>query len=294
VTGDRIASAVQLACLLEASAPKPGNVSPGRPFRDTTHEDFLASAAAIGPAFSRVGDRTLGATILDAVQATRQWTNANTNLGIILLLAPLARAAADGGPLRARLREVLAATTVHDAELAYEAIRLAAPGGLGSAAAEDVRERPSVTLREAMTLAADRDAVAGEWTSDFTRTFETGVPAIRAARAAGLTWADATVEGFLTLLAAAPDTLIARKLGADIARNVSRDAAAVLAAGGPRTPAGREGLERLDAALRDPLNRRNPGTTADLTAAALLVVILEPGMPDVRTFPAHDTADERR
>ena len=88
---DAVASAVQFACLLEASAPKPGNVSPGRPFHDMRYEDFLASAAAIGPAFTRAGERGLGATILEAVEATRRWTRANTNLGIILLAAPRAR-----------------------------------------------------------------------------------------------------------------------------------------------------------------------------------------------------------
>ena len=294
MTDDRIAAAVQLACLLEASAPKPGNVSPGRPFRDTTYEDFLASAAAIGPAFGRVSERSLGATILDAVRATREWTGANTNLGIILLLAPIARAAADGGPLQERLREVLAETTVSDAELAYEAIRLAAPGGLGTAAAEDVRERPSVALREAMALAAHRDAIAAEWASGFERTFGTGAPAIRAAREAGLGWADATLEGFLALLASAPDTLIVRKLGLEAARDASRDAARVLADGGPRTAAGREGLARLDVALRDPHNRRTPGATADLTAAALLVIILERQAPGARASAAREAARTRR
>src|SRR5688500_4010455 len=91
-----IAAAVQLACLLEVSAPKPGNVSPGRHFADTRYEDFLASAAAIGAPFAGAGTRPLGATIRLAVEATSRWCRSNTNLGIVLLLAPLARAAASG------------------------------------------------------------------------------------------------------------------------------------------------------------------------------------------------------
>src|SRR3989442_1190993 len=128
-----IATAAQLACLLEASAPKPGNVHPGAAFRDTHYEDYLASAAAIGPAVARAGDQPLGRTILDAVTATRRWTTANTNLGIVLLLAPLARAALRPGtaPLRARLPATLTATTARDAPDAYAAIRPAAPGGAG-------------------------------------------------------------------------------------------------------------------------------------------------------------------
>jgi triphosphoribosyl-dephospho-CoA synthase len=275
VTPERIAAAAQLACLLEAGAAKPGNVSPGRPFHDTSWEDFAASAAAIGPAFLQAHARDVGATVLDAVRATRAWTRANTNLGIVLLLAPLARAAAGGGPLPAALAGVLAGTTVRDAALAYEAIRLAAPGGLGEAPAEDVRGAPTVTLLEAMRLAAHRDAVASEWATGFARTFATGAPALRAALEDGLPWAQATTEAFLALLAQAPDTLIARKLGAEGALEVTRAAAAALAEGGVRTTVGRERIARLDAELRDPRNRRNPGATADLTAAALFVVILE-------------------
>src|SRR5712691_9832840 len=88
-----IATAAQLACLLEASAPKPGNVSPGRHFADVRYEDFLASAAAIGEPLAGAGVRTVGATVRLAVDATARWTGSNTNLGIVLLLAPLARAA---------------------------------------------------------------------------------------------------------------------------------------------------------------------------------------------------------
>jgi triphosphoribosyl-dephospho-CoA synthase len=284
VTGEEIAAAAQLAALLEASAPKPGNVSPGRPFHDTTFEDFAASAVAIGPAIARAGDRPLGATVRAAIEATRRMTRRNTNLGIVLLLAPLARAAfrvAAPAPgtdaLRPGVACVLRETTVEDAAEAYAAIRLAAPGGLGHAEREDVGGVPTVTLREAMALAAERDSVAREWATDFALTFEVGAPALRAARRAGQNWSAATVEAFLALLAAAPDTLIARKLGTVAAQGVSRRAAEVRAAGGAATPDGRARLAALDSELRDPRNQRNPGTTADLTAAALFVVIIEDG-----------------
>jgi triphosphoribosyl-dephospho-CoA synthase len=271
-----IAAAVQLACLFEVSAPKPGNVSPGLHFHDTRYEDFLASAVAIGPALGSAGSRPLGATIRTAMEATARWTRANTNLGIVLLLAPLARAAArSGGALRARLARVLDETTVADANDVYAAIRLARPGGLGHAAVEDVAAAPSVTLREAMNLAAERDAVAREYVTDFVMTFEIGVPALRKARADGLPWADATVETYLRLLAVQPDTHVARKLGPEAAAAVSRRAKEVLEAGGVRSPAGRAAIAAFDAELRDATNSRNPGTTADLTCAALFVIIIE-------------------
>ncbi len=277
-TPAEVAAAAQLACLLEVSAPKPGNVSPDRHFHDTRYEDFLASAVAIGPALLDAGSHRVGAIVRRAVEDTRRWTTSNTNLGIVLLLAPLAKAAQlSGGTLRERLSRVLEGTTVLDAEEVYAAIRRAHPGGLGEAAAEDVSNPPSVSLRDAMRLAADRDAIAREYVTDFALTFEVGVPALRAALDERLSWGDASVDAYLRLLDATPDTHIGRKLGAKEAEAVSVRAREVLKAGGTRTTAGRAALAQLDAELRDPRNRRNPGATADLTCAAIFVVILEGG-----------------
>ncbi len=279
MTREQIAAAAQLACLLEASAPKPGNVSPGIAFHDTRYEDFLASAAAIAPAFLEAGVFPVGETIRRAIEDTRRWTGANTNLGIVLLLAPLARAAHASSPkaLRDRVREVIGATTVSDATSVYSAIRLARPGGLGQVAAEDVAVAPTVTLATAMALAADRDDIAREYVTAFARTFTVGAPALTKARSVGLDWPDAIVECYLALLADAPDTLIARKLGADAADAVRDRAIAIRAAGGMRSDAGRRAVASFDLELRDSRNSRNPGTTADITAAAVFVVLLNSG-----------------
>src|SRR5213080_3246584 len=187
-----VAAAAQLACLLEASAPKPGNVSPFASFRDATYEDFLASAAAIGPALLMAGERSLGATIRAGVEATARWAPSNTNLGLVLLLAPLARAALTpgGASLRDRLAATLAATTVADARDTYAAIRLSAPGGLGRAPDQDVAGTPTATLRDVMAMAVERDAIAREYASDFRTTFELGAPTLRAALADRLPWRD--------------------------------------------------------------------------------------------------------
>ena len=257
MTNDFIASAAQLACLLEVSAPKPGNVSPGRHFHDARYEDFLASAAAIGPAFA--ADLPLGATIHAAIRATTQWSRSNTNLGMVLLLAPLACAA----KMRRSVRTVLANTTVEDAREVYAAIRLARPGGLGTANEQDVAAEPNVTLTEAMRLAADRDSIAAEYATDYRITFEIGAPAMVVAVEQG--WEEATVLTYLTLLAEVPDTHIRRKHGAAVADQVSREARKALSAGP-------EGRAQFDQQLR--AEKLNPGATADLTTAALYVALL--------------------
>lgn len=281
MTPSELSVLTTLACLIEAGAPKPGNVSPGRPYRYMCYEDFVASAVAVGPELGMAGERSLGATILAAIRATRRWTPSNTNLGMILLLAPIVRAVRrpglPAGGLRAMVAAELEETTVEDARLAYTAIRETHPGGLGHSGTEDVAGDPTVSLKAAMWLARDRDVIAREYVTDFALTFEVGAPAVRAAREAGLDWSDTTVEAFLVLLAREPDTLIARKLGRPAAERVQGEAERILASGGVRTHAGRAALAAFDADLRDTQNSRNPGTTADLTAAALLVTLIEDG-----------------
>jgi triphosphoribosyl-dephospho-CoA synthase len=274
-----VAAAAQLACLLEVSAPKPGNVSPGEHFADARYEHFLASAAAIGLPFADAGEQPLGVTIRKAVEATTRWTRSNTNLGMILLLAPLARAALlyRRPDLRGAVREVLNATTWEDARHTYAAIRLASPGGLGRVPAEDVTREPNVTLLEAMQLATNRDGIAREYVTAYETTFMAGVPAVRAARRAGLTWDDTVVETFLTVLAARPDTHIVRRGGEELARAVSQRAKEALRAGGIRSEDGRNAITEMDVFLRSDGNVANPGTSADLTAAALFVFLLNGG-----------------
>jgi triphosphoribosyl-dephospho-CoA synthase len=176
--------------------------------------------------------------------------------------------------LRDAVRDVLAETTVDDAREVYAAIRRAAHGGLGRVDTQDVAGEPTLTLVEVMRLAADRDSIAREYATGFELTFEAAAPALEAARRDGLSWNDAIVETFLTLLAETPDTHIARRGGAALAADVSARARAALAAGGVRSASGRRAVDEMDRALRGERHRANPGTTADLTAAAIFVVLL--------------------
>jgi triphosphoribosyl-dephospho-CoA synthase len=272
---EAVAGAAQLACVLEASAEKPGNITPRHDFTDTTYEDMLRSAIALGPELGRAAERGVGETVLAAVRATRRVAGANTNLGIALLLAPLARAALLGGDLRGRVEETLGALTLDDSRAAYEAIRLAGAGGLDEPVEHDVRAAPTIGLREAMAAAAERDSVAAEYATGFAVTFDRGLPALDRALEAGLRPRVAIVELFLELLAAVPDTLIARKRGRTEAGRVSAAAAAVLQTGGVRTGTGRDAIDGLDAVLRRDRNALNPGTTADLVTAVLFVALHE-------------------
>jgi len=289
--GRRIARLVQEACIREVCAPKPGNVNREHDFRDATLEEYLVSAVAIGPAFEDGPRLGVGQIVLRAVRESRARVRSNTNLGLVLLLAPLAKAAAaapavpesgglpGSGRVRESLRGVLRSLTVEDARLVYEAIRLALPGAMGRVPSEDVAGTPSVTLLEAMEMAEGRDSVAKEYATDFEIVYGTGLPALGESLVRGGGGALAAVEAFLAILGRVPDTLIARKKGMEAARGVSRQAREVVACGGTRTPRGRRLLAELDALLRSDSNGLNPGTTADLTAAALFLALLDAEAP---------------
>jgi triphosphoribosyl-dephospho-CoA synthase len=253
------------------SAPKPGNITPEHDFADTTYADMVRSAIALGPVFARrrARRRGVGELIADAVSATARVTTANTNLGIVLLFAPLVRAEAirlPGESLRSAAERVLGELDVDDATAAFAAIVQAHPGGLGEAPEHDVRAPPSVSLREAMAAAAHRDSIASEYASGYAIVFDTGLPLLGAALAGCGRTLDAIVSLHVGLLAAHPDTLIERKAGASAARAVTAAAREVRA--GTRT------LAELDASLRGPDHRLNPGTTADLVAGTLLAALL--------------------
>ncbi len=266
---------VTLACLLELAAPKPGNVHRGADFEDMTFGDLVASAVAIAPVMQVAGETSLGETVLNAVQATQALVDQNTNLGIILLLAPIAKAHSQGvdgvEELRAATRQVLRALTPEDCRDVYQAIRSARPGGLGNVDVADVHGEAPRDLIEAMRLASGRDAIAQQYVSDFATIFERVVPWLAATQLAGWSLPLGIVHVQMQLMSEFPDSLIARKCGEDTARQAAVLAASVLANGDPHSEPYRRSLADLDFWLRSDGHRRNPGTTADLIAAGLFV-----------------------
>jgi triphosphoribosyl-dephospho-CoA synthase len=256
------------ACATELAALKPGNVHRFAPGHGMATDDFLRSAVAAAPPLCRPG-ATLGDRILGAVTATRAAIGQNTNLGIVLLCAPLAQAAEIGPNLYTAVGAVIAGSTLADAGQVFRAIVLAAPGGLGTATRHDVHAPAAVRLPDAMAEAAPRDSIARQWTTGFADVLDAGLPAFDAALArwGEETWA--ATDAYLRFLAILPDSHVARKHGTESAEAVRREAAAVLArldaTAEPQTLA--PGLLAWDADLK----RRglNPGTSADLTVATI-------------------------
>ncbi len=262
----------QTACLWEATARKAGNVHRFQDFADLTYLDFALSAAAIAPILSQAPGQPVGQTVLQCIQATRQVVQSNSNLGMVLLLAPLS-AVPEGEDLRAGLVRILADLSQEDARQVYQAIRLARPGGLGEVAEQDVRQEPTGSLRDVMRLAEDRDRIARQYCTDFADIFEEAAPAIVHGLQELGTLEGAIIQAQLHLLAAFPDSLIARKRGIEEAEDVGWRAQHVLDEGWPLERAGWIAYAELDAWLRAEGHQRNPGTTADLLTAALFVLL---------------------
>jgi len=270
-----IADAFIHACRAELASLKPGNV---HDFADGHRMDtamFIASAEAAAP-FIADPALTIGARIEQAVSASLAAAGCNTNLGIILLCAPLACAAQSGnGPLRVHLDDCLDHTTVADAQAVYRAIQTANPAGLGTAPAHDVAGIPTVTLLAAMTAARDHDRIANAYANDFADLFDLALPALHTARISALTPDRAITTLHMCLLDQFPDTHIARKYGPQIAAEVQREAHRLRPFYLPAVDdAGFAKLLEFDADLK----RRglNPGTTADFVVATLFADQLSP------------------
>ena len=267
----------QEACLLELEAIKPGNVGHHADGHGMTVKQFqksaIASSAPLFEASGGVGDR-----ILCAIQATRKAVGDNTNLGIILLVAPIAEALCEHGysaNLKAHVSTQLQSLTLTDAKHAYKAIQLALPGGMGQVEQEDVSNEPSVTLLEAMQMSADRDQIAEQYSTGYKGIFEHNLPIYREFldKWGSLEWATTAV--FLSQWLRQPDSLIIRKKGLLKAREINDMiaplASQVLASKDPMEY--KPSLLSLDSELKK--IGINPGTTADLTVATLFVAMLE-------------------
>ena len=301
-----ISNCLELAMLLEVTASKPGNVTPTASFEGTHIEHFLASAVAAESSFEKAVHRGtaisqnklsnsqvgIGGIIKNCAADINAWQKGgNTLLGTVILLVPIAVAAGmtptgekfvfDFHRLRENLRLAVESTTAEDAVNLYEAIDVAKPSGLGGAPDLDVTNPASkarlleddVSLFEVFKIAEDYDDICSEWVRNYPITFDLAYPYLTAQLERG-DLNTAVVHTFLKILSVHPDTFIARKAGVEKALEVSSDAKITLELGGLETTEGRETILKLDGKLRASGNQLNPGTTADLTAAALALCTL--------------------
>lgn len=265
------------ACKQEVSAPKPGNVNcySGGHQMETDH--FLESAHAIAPVLAQSGEG-IGERILTAIKATRNVVDCNTNLGIVLLFAPLCQAVKHCNSfeqLADKLAEQLVQLSVNDAKYCYQAIRLAEPGGMGNSKKHDLAETPQVTLGDAMEEARTRDSIAAQYCNNFHHVFKLGLPSLKKQLNQGQTVEWATTFAYLIIVSHLPDTLICRKRGYEVAEKVSKQAGRFLV-----KASNGYFLHDFEAELilwDNELKRKkiNPGTSADLTAATLLLYAFE-------------------
>ena len=304
---DHVAGCLQLAILLEVSAPKPGNVNLAAHFPNTRYEHFLASAVAVEPSFREAAiqgmkyqekkiepsQTSLGRIIRTAIVRVNTWQRGgNTLLGAMILLSPIAVAAgialADRETLRlpelrANINSVVKSTTPADAVAFYEAINLANPNGLvGKAPTLDVNDPESrkrivkegITLYDILRISAAYDSISGELVENYPLTFDVGYPYLSEQLRKKSNLNEAIVHTFLKVLSVKPDTLVVRKAGIKKAEEISEKAREVLDLGGLRTNPGSRAATSLDRELRRQGNQLNPGTTADVISAILAVSIL--------------------
>jgi triphosphoribosyl-dephospho-CoA synthase len=272
----RVEQAYFTACLAELTALKPGNVHAYAAGHRMTVSDFEISAKLSAPAIAAPG-LMVGERILTALRRTRDAISSNTNLGILLLCAPLAHAAlqSTGQDLRQKLTASLQALTVEDAANAYEAIRLANPGGLGDSPRHDVREPPRITLLEAMRVASERDRIAAQYVTDFGDVFGLGLERLTGGRQRWRQFEWAVSSTYLGFLGAFRDSHIQRKFGLETADTVMNEARKLdrLLSGTADPRVILSDLQEFDSALKE--KDINPGTSADLTVATLFVSNLQ-------------------
>ncbi|MCD6420437.1 MAG: triphosphoribosyl-dephospho-CoA synthase [Synergistetes bacterium] len=272
-----IVRCAQLAGLYEAAFPKPGNVYPFKGFPEMDFADFILASVNMGISLYDVDVLGVGELIYRSLERTYKDLGVNINLGVVLLIVPLAKAywlRGERESLRDTLCNVLDSLSIEDAMWVYKGIRMVSPGGMGRSKRADIRDAPDVTLKEAMNIAKDRDSIAYEYASCYEITFDFLYPRLVGNRC-DLSLQDAVVQVFLELLSTMPDSLIARKYGEDVARDVINMAKSVLSTGGMRSIEGRKAVSEFDAYLRGDDKKLNPGTSADLIASALMVYFLE-------------------
>ncbi|MCY2973627.1 MAG: triphosphoribosyl-dephospho-CoA synthase [Planctomycetota bacterium] len=293
--GDRLGTIVAAACLLEASSVKAGNVHPQANFDNMDYSHFQLSAEVVGKTVDQImfsptqidpskNITSVGDCILQMAVATKQRVEVNTNLGTLILLGPLLVATQKLAPkivdekeLQRSVAHVLSNLTTTDSEGVYQSIQVANPGGLGASNQMDVNKQAPTNILEAMRFAQHKDDVAKQWVTNFETVFSLARrlrELVDSQTSTSRNWLEAISLIQIEYLAVNVDSLIARKNSLDLANEVQRRADQLLSIRSTSSSDYHQQWIEFDAFLRADGNRRNPGTTADLLAAALYVTIV--------------------
>ncbi|MDO5851412.1 MAG: triphosphoribosyl-dephospho-CoA synthase [Methanobacteriaceae archaeon] len=289
----------EIACLLEVSGyPKPGNVHRTHDMDDMLYEDFLISSVSIKDKLELVSDNTkrfypnllnsisLGSCILGAVEESHYWTNTNTNLGIVMLLVPLAASASviknknEINKIPNILDVILKNSTVDDAIALVKAINLSEAGNMGNVEKFDVNNKDTIdqlienkiNMYDLLVMSQDYDKLSYQLVNKLPLIMDIGLPIYRLA-SEKYSYNISTIITYMSLLAYCPDTLISRKFGEDTSKKVSNKAKDIIKKFDLSSVEGMDALKSFDKYLID--NNYNPGTTADFTAATLFLGLLE-------------------
>lgn len=275
----QLSQAYKNACLAELEALKPGNVHIFSDGHGMTVHDFIKSAEVSSSEITK-NTTGVGERVINAIRSTQEAVGLNTNLGLVLLCAPLIHSAYQAHSSNQSLEEslslVLNELTIQDAQLTAQAIVIAKPAGLGSSTEHDVLIEPSVTLLQMMQFAQNRDLIAWQYTNKFSDVFEYGVPRYQQALNRWENQAWATTALYLGFMAKYPDTHIMRKYGEPLATDIQKEAEIIEDAywlsDNPKLIQKR--LLHWDESLK---NRKiNPGTSADFTVASILAALILP------------------
>lgn len=276
------------AALLEATSIKAGNVHPSAAFCDMNYDDFRESARVIARVIDQNQSVLTGELILSMVQATREEVGVNTNLGINLLFGPIVRASrrvareiSKSAEVNVRYQQlqiaiaaVLKQLDATDSDLVYQAIRLAKPGGIGQAAQADIRGESPSELLQAMQTASAWDDIAKAYATEFQEVFELAKRVVELRSRYGGNWCFAIQHAQLERLASHGDSLVARRNPESVVHQIKELAASCLEGFNATDSVSNPQWSTLDYYLRQDGHRRNPGTTADLLAAATFVALL--------------------
>jgi len=275
--------ASQIACCLEVSSFKPGNVHRNKDYDDIKYHHFLNSGVAFGDIIYKASKdpRNIGQYIKLAVIESKKWSPSNANLGIIMLHTPIATTTGQMeefniNTLKKEIKNTVKNTTTDDAIAVYDAIEIAMPNinppkegpdAQKNDAKQELREK-NLTLYDVFKISSSWDSISYEWTKGFNISFE-GYYLLNKYYKQYNNINLATTKTFLNILSNHPDTLIARKKDENTSKMVSDKAKEVL------NNFNEESLLKFDKFLSNEGNKLNPGTTADLIASSLMIFLLD-------------------